>query len=63
SVDSLIQRPAALTHRIVDAQARAEHGISDGLLRMSVGIEDAEDLWSDLAQALEAGRAPMAEAA
>ena len=63
SVDSLIQRPAALTHRIVDAQARAEHGISDGLLRMSVGIEDAEDLWSDLAQALEAAQVPMAEAA
>lgn len=63
SVDTLIQRPAALTHRIVDAQARADCGISDGLVRMSVGIEDAEDLWADLAQALEAARAPMSQAA
>lgn len=52
SVDTLIQRPAGLTHRIVDAQAREECGISPALLRMAVGIEDVDDLWDDLAQAL-----------
>src|SRR5262245_26105870 len=54
STETLIQCPAALTHRLVDAQARREHGITDGLLRLSVGLEDVEDLWDDLAQALDA---------
>jgi methionine-gamma-lyase len=63
SVDTLIQRPAALTHRIVDPVARAEHGISEGLLRLSVGIEDVEDLWSDLTRGLKAAMAPLAQAA
>jgi cystathionine beta-lyase/cystathionine gamma-synthase len=52
STDSLIQPPAALTHRVVDAQAREEVGISRGLLRLSVGLEDARDLWRDLDHAL-----------
>ncbi len=52
SVDSLIQHPAGLTHRVVDEQARATHGITPGLLRLSVGIEHVEDLWGDLDQAL-----------
>ncbi len=52
SVDSLIQHPAGLTHRVVDEQARAAHGITPGLLRLSVGIEHVEDLWADLDQAL-----------
>jgi methionine-gamma-lyase len=64
SVDSLIQRPAGLTHRIVDAHAREECGINASLLRMSVGIEDADDLWADLAQALaRCSAAPLAVAA
>lgn len=63
SADTLIQRPAGLTHRIVDATARAEHGISEGLLRMSVGIEDAEDLWADLKQALASSARSLARAA
>lgn len=63
SVDTLIQRPAALTHRVVDPQARAAGGISEGLLRLSVGIEDAEDLWADLKQAIEACSHGMARAA
>lgn len=63
SVDTLIQRPAALTHRVVDPDARHAAGIADGLLRLSVGIEDVEDLWADLAQALEAASAPLARAA
>ena len=52
STDSLIQPPAALTHRVVDEQAREEVGISRGLLRLSVGLEDARDLWRDLDYAL-----------
>jgi methionine-gamma-lyase len=63
SVDTLIQRPAALTHRVVDPKARAASGVSEGLLRLSVGIEDAEDLWADLKQAIEASGHGMARAA
>ncbi len=54
SVDSLIQHPAGLTHRMVDEQVKAATGITAGLLRLSVGIEDVEDLWDDLAQAMAA---------
>ena len=52
SCDSLIQHPAGLTHRLVDETARANHGIGPGMLRISVGIEDVEDLWQDLENAL-----------
>jgi len=52
STDSLIQPPAALTHRVVDEHAREEVGISRGLLRLSVGLEDVRDLWRDLDHAL-----------
>jgi methionine-gamma-lyase len=52
SVDTLIQHPASISHRIVDADDRRGAGVSDRLLRMSVGLEDVEDLWSDLDQAL-----------
>ncbi len=51
---SLITHPATTTHRNVDAGARAEMGLSDGLLRLSVGIEDVADLIRDLDQALGA---------
>ncbi|MFF0433448.1 trans-sulfuration enzyme family protein [Streptomyces sp. NPDC004327] len=54
SVDTLIQHPASISHRIVDASDRRSGGISDRLLRMSVGLEDVEDLWADLTQALGA---------
>ncbi len=50
--DSLIQHPASLTHRVVDAHVREEHGISAQLLRLSVGLEHVDDLWDDLEQAL-----------
>ena len=52
SCDSLIQHPAGLTHRIVEEEARASGGITSGLLRLSIGLEDPEDLWLDLEQAL-----------
>jgi hypothetical protein len=52
AVDTLIEHPAGLTHRLVDAQARAAAGITDGLLRLSGGREDVDDLWQDLDDAL-----------
>jgi cystathionine beta-lyase/cystathionine gamma-synthase len=52
SVDTLIQHPASLTHRVVGDQAKKDGGVTPGLLRLSVGIEEAEDLWTDLAWAL-----------
>ena len=52
SVDSLIQHPASLTHRIMDEVARKDAGISPDLVRLSVGLEDIEDLWADLTEAL-----------
>jgi methionine-gamma-lyase len=52
SVDTLIQHPAGLTHRLVDPAAREATGITAGLLRLSVGLEDVHDLWLDLEQAL-----------
>ena len=55
STDTLIQPPAMLTHRVVDATARAQTGITGGLLRLSAGLEDARDLWRDLDQALAVG--------
>ncbi|MGZ8782816.1 MAG: PLP-dependent transferase, partial [Gaiellaceae bacterium] len=60
STDTLIQHPASLTHRLVDPAARAEAGITDGLLRLSVGLEDADDLWSDLARGLAAASSSIA---
>lgn len=54
SVDTLIQHPAGLTHRVLDAATQAQHGITPGLLRLSVGIEHVDDLWADLRQALDA---------
>ncbi len=52
-VESLIEHPAIMTHASVPADVRAELGIHDGFVRLSVGIEDANDLINDLQQALE----------
>ena len=52
-VESLIEHPAIMTHASVPADVRRELGIDDGLVRLSVGIEDVGDLVADLAQALE----------
>lgn len=51
-VDSLIQHPASMTHSIVPAKEREIMGITDGLIRLSVGIEDLEDIVNDLDQAI-----------
>ncbi|SFA80865.1 cystathionine gamma-lyase [Lentibacillus halodurans] len=53
AVESLISVPAKMTHASIPADRRDELGITDGLIRLSVGIEDAHDLIEDLAQALK----------
>ncbi len=50
---SLITHPASTTHRSVPREARLNAGITDGLVRLSVGLEDVEDILEDLEQALE----------
>ena len=52
-VETLISHPATMTHASVPADRRAALGITDGLVRISAGIEDIEDLKEDLAQALD----------
>ncbi len=52
-VESLIAHPATMTHAAMTAEARATAGISDGLLRLSIGIESCEDLVADLSLALQ----------
>ncbi|PKP18201.1 MAG: methionine gamma-lyase, partial [Bacteroidetes bacterium HGW-Bacteroidetes-22] len=51
-IESLIQHPASMTHSKISKANREMAGISDGLIRLSVGIEDVEDIISDLSQAL-----------
>jgi cystathionine gamma-lyase len=51
-VESLIEHPAIMTHASIPPEIRKELGISDSLVRLSVGVEDADDLIADLAQAL-----------
>jgi cystathionine beta-lyase/cystathionine gamma-synthase len=51
-VETLISHPATMTHASVPAEVRQRIGITDGLIRISVGIEDVEDLINDLDQAL-----------
>jgi cystathionine beta-lyase/cystathionine gamma-synthase len=53
-VETLISHPATMTHAAIGQPARDRLGITDGLVRISVGIEDEQDLLDDLAQALEA---------
>ena len=52
-VESLIAHPATMTHASMDAEARRHAGISDSLVRLSVGIESADDLVGDLTRALD----------
>jgi cystathionine gamma-lyase / homocysteine desulfhydrase len=54
AVESLISVPARMTHASIPPQRRQELGITDGLIRISVGVEDIEDLLQDLDQALRA---------
>lgn len=52
AVESLIEQPASMSHASYDAEARQRAGISDSLIRLSVGLEDADDLIADLDMAL-----------
>jgi len=52
-VESLISHPASMTHASIPAEERAARGVRDGLIRISVGIEDADDLVADLQQGLD----------
>ena len=52
SVKSLLCHPPTMTHASVEPEVRRRNGIPDGLIRLSVGIEDVEDLIADLDQAL-----------
>ncbi|HEV7837018.1 MAG TPA: cystathionine gamma-synthase [Gemmatimonadaceae bacterium] len=58
-VESLVAHPATMTHASMDEQARATAGIDDSLLRLSVGIEDGEDLIADLGAALDVAAAAI----
>ncbi|MER3498696.1 MAG: cystathionine gamma-synthase [Chitinophagaceae bacterium] len=51
-VESLINHPASMTHASIPREERIKNGLSDSLIRLSVGIEDADDLMDDLAQAI-----------
>ena len=53
-VESLIEHPASMTHKAVPEAERHAEGVTPGLVRLSVGCEDVDDLRADLAQALEA---------
>jgi len=52
--ETLIQHPASMTHSTYTPQERAAHGIAEGLIRLSVGLEEVEDIAADLSQALDA---------
>jgi cystathionine beta-lyase/cystathionine gamma-synthase len=52
-VETLVSHPATMTHASVPAERRAALGITDGLVRISTGVEDIEDLKEDLSQALD----------
>ena len=53
-VESLIEHPAIMTHASIPKEQRAQLGIADNLVRISVGVEELEDLIEDLKQALSA---------
>ena len=61
-VESLVAHPASMTHAAMDAAARERAGISESLVRLSVGIEDASDLVRDLAQALDVAQGGQGQA-
>lgn len=52
--ETLVQHPASMTHSTYTPEERAAHGIGEGLLRLSIGLEDEEDILADLDQALKA---------
>ena len=55
-VESLVEHAASMTHTMVPADERREAGITDGLIRLSVGLESAKDIIADIDQALQASQ-------
>ena len=55
-IESLICHPATMTHASIPKEVRESVGITDGVVRFSVGIEHVEDLWNDIQQALKAAK-------
>ena len=53
TIDTLVQHPASMSHSFVAKDQREKFGITDGLVRMSVGIEDVQDIIADIEQALK----------
>ncbi|MBX7144613.1 MAG: PLP-dependent aspartate aminotransferase family protein [Oligoflexia bacterium] len=53
AVESLVEHPASMTHQKIPAEVRRKNGLSDGLVRFSMGIEDERDLINDVSKALE----------
>jgi cystathionine beta-lyase/cystathionine gamma-synthase len=51
-VETIITHPASMTHAAIPPEQRARIGVTEGLVRISVGIEDVDDIIADLAQAL-----------
>jgi methionine-gamma-lyase len=54
NIDTLVEHPASMTHQVVPPEERAASGITDGLIRMSVGLESADDIVGDIERALNA---------
>lgn len=61
--ETLIQHPASMTHSTYEPEERLEHGITDGLIRLSVGLETPDDIIADLVQALDKLKPAQAQAA
>jgi methionine-gamma-lyase len=59
--ESLIQHPASMTHSTYTPEERAAHGIAEGLVRLSVGLEGVDDILDDLMQALAAHNAEFSD--
>ena len=55
-VESLIEHPASMTHASIPKEIREKAGLGDGLIRLSVGIEDVDDIIEDLLVAIEKSR-------
>jgi cystathionine beta-lyase/cystathionine gamma-synthase len=52
NIDTLVEHPASMTHRVLTPEDRAAAGIGDGLIRISIGLESSDDIIADLDQAL-----------